>query len=193
MNLKKSNIGNKKIDPEKWVDRYGDYLYRFTLLRIGDPAVAQELVQESFLAALSAKKRFNGYSSEKTWLTGILKHKIVDFYRRKSKERAIENIESVANVDESYFDDRGRWRIGPAKWDVNPFKIYEQKEFMKLLNNCLSKLPKRLSAAFIFREIEGFSTKEICDILNISNTNCWVMLYRARMNLRRCMETEWLN
>jgi len=193
MNEKQSKADIKKIDPEKWVDQYGDYLFRFALTRIRNPSSAEELVQETFLGALIAKKKFNGYSSEKTWLTGILKHKIVDFYRKKSKEQAFEDIEFVADVDKSFFDDKGRWRIGPAKWAVNPVKTYEQKEFLKLLDSCLSELPRRLAAAFIFRDIDGFSTKEICAILNISNNNCWVMLYRARMHLRRCLETKWLN
>jgi RNA polymerase sigma-70 factor (ECF subfamily) len=103
-------------------------------------------------------------------------------------------LNTAANdpVDSS-FNDEGDWRIRPAKWAVDPMKLYEQKEFMDILYQCLGELPERQAEAFMMREIDGLSTEEICKVLNISATNSWVMLYRARMWLRRCLENSWLN
>ena len=85
----------------------------------------------------------------------------------------------------------GQWKVKPAKWADDPQKFYEEREFMKVLHSCLSELSSRLSSAFILREMIGESTEEICKVLNITATNLWVMLYRARMNLRRCLEINW--
>jgi len=195
----------KKIDeiktqidsPEDWVDQYGDFLYRFALSRVKDPSIAEDLVQETFLAALGARKNFQGRSSARTWLIAILKHKIVDHIRKRIREQTSDKVESMSDaavndpIDAS-FNDAGDWQIRPSKWTINPMKLYEQKEFMDVLYRCLGELPERQAEAFMMREIDGFSTDEICKVLNISATNSWVMLYRARMWLRRCLENKWL-
>ena len=181
------------LDPETWVDQYGDYLYRFALARIKDQAVAEDLVQETFLAALQGRKSFNGQSAVKTWLSAILKHKIVDYLRKKNREKAIDDIDTVTQTVEKFFHNNGSWKIPPSEWDDNPSKIYEQHEFMDTLFKCLSELPGRLSKVFMLREMEGLSNKEICNALQVSSTNSWVMLYRARAYLRRCLETFWFN
>jgi RNA polymerase sigma-70 factor (ECF subfamily) len=193
MNQKQSAPESHALDPEVWVDQHGDYLYRFALARIKDPSVAEDLVQETFLAALGARKNFENRSAVRTWLTAILKHKIVDYFRKYSKEQASEDIEAIGEAIDSLFDNTGQWKIKPGKWYVNPMKIYEQKEFLSILYECLAKLPERLANAFILREMEGLSTEEICKALKISATNSWVMLYRARMNLRGCLEMNWFN
>jgi RNA polymerase sigma-70 factor (ECF subfamily) len=180
-------------NPEDWVDRHGDYLYRFALSRIKDPVVAEDLVQETFLAALKSKEGFKGLSSARTWLIAILKHKLVDYFRKQSKEKPIEDVERIADAIDPLFDEKGGWKIRPQKWISNPMKLYEQREFFEILHRCLSELPKRLAEAFILREIEELSTEEICKVLNISATNSWVMLYRARMSLRGCLEKNWFD
>jgi len=198
MTKKRNEINSQIENPESWVDQYGDFLYRFTLSRIKDPSIAEDLVQETFLAALKARKNFQGRSTAKTWLIAILKHKIVDHIRKRVREQTSDKIESMhdtaANdpVDNS-FNDKGDWQIRPSKWAIDPMKLYEQKEFMDVLYHCLGELPKRQAEAFMMREIDGFSTEEICKVLNISATNSWVMLYRARMWLRQCLENNWLN
>ena len=198
MTKKRNQINSQIENPESWVDQYGDFLYRFTLSRIKDPSIAEDLVQETFLAALKARKNFQGRSTAKTWLIAILKHKIVDHIRKRVREQTSDKVESMhdtaANdpVDNS-FNDKGDWQIRPSKWAIDPMKLYEQKEFMDVLYHCLGELPKRQAEAFMMREIDGFSTEEICKVLNISATNSWVMLYRARMWLRRCLENNWLN
>ena len=198
MTKKRAVINSQIENPESWVDRYGDFLYRFTLSRIKDSSIAEDLVQETFLAALKARKNFQGRSSARTWLIAILKHKIVDHIRKQVREQTSDKVESIFNAAandpaDTSFNDEGDWRIRPSKWATDPMKLYEQKEFMDVLYHCLGELPKRQAEAFMMREIDGFSTEEICKVLNISATNSWVMLYRARMWLRQCLENNWLN
>jgi RNA polymerase sigma-70 factor (ECF subfamily) len=181
------------LKPDTWVDRYGDYLFRFALARVKDPGVAEDLVQETFLAALRGLQNFKRRSSGHTWLTAILKHKIVDYFRKKHRELVIEDIETVSETTDGFFKNSGNWKIRPGKWDVNPAKIFEQKEFMNVLLKCLAQLPERLAQAFMLREMEGLSTEELCKSMQISATNSWVMLYRARTYLRRCLEITWFN
>lgn len=182
-------------DPEAWVERYGDYLYRFTLIRVRDPNLAEELVQETLVAALQARERFAGTSSERSWLTGILKHKIVDHFRRRSREQPVEDIEPWTDALREPFDDAGHWRmlegVGPTEWGQDASQAVQQKEFQDVLQQCLAKLPARIAAAFTLREIEELKTREICKILAISPTNLWVMLHRARIQLRQCLELRW--
>lgn len=183
-------------DPESWVDQYGNFLYRFALSRVKDPSIAEDLVQETFLAALKAQRNFRGRSTARTWLIAILKHKIVDHIRKKVREQASDKAESLSDTsahdpDDYGFNDEGGWQIHPARWAVNPTKLYEQKEFIDILYRCLGELPERQAKAFMMREIDGLSTEEICKALRISATNSWVMLYRARMWLRQCLESKW--
>jgi RNA polymerase sigma-70 factor (ECF subfamily) len=198
MTKKRAEINSQIENPEGWVDQYGDFLYHFTLSRIKDPSIAEDLVQETFLAALKARKNFQGRSTARTWLIAILKHKIVDHIRKQVREHTSDKVESMLNTAandpvDSSFNDEGDWRIRPSKWAIDPMKLYEQKEFMDILYQCLGKLPQRQAEAFMMREIDGLSTEEICKVLNISATNSWVMLYRARMWLRQCLEKSWLS
>jgi RNA polymerase sigma-70 factor (TIGR02943 family) len=191
MNQENSSTENTALNPETWVDHYGDYLYCFAISRVRDPSVAEDLVQETFLAALNSIKSFASRSSPKTWLTGILKHKIVDYFRRKSREPTGDDVETAMKALEALFDEKGQWKIKPAEWTADPEKLYGQKEFMDVLNRCLSELSSRLAHIFILREMDGLKTDEICKVLSITATNCWVMLYRARMYLRQCLESNW--
>jgi len=197
MTKKRAEINSQIENPESWVDQYGDFLYHFTLSRIKDPSIAEDLVQETFLAALKARKNFQGRSTARTWLIAILKHKIVDHIRKQVREHTSDKVESMLNTAandpvDSSFNDEGDWRIRPSKWAIDPMKLYEQKEFMDILYQCLGELPERQAEAFMMREIDGLSTDEICKLLNISATNSWVILYRARMWLRRCLENSCL-
>jgi len=180
-------------DPEIWVDQYGDYLFRFALSRLRDRSAAEDLVQETFLAALHARENFKGRSSVTTWLTGILQHKIIDHLRKGSREQPVEDVEPFTPTLDDLFDEKGKWKIGPSKWNVSPMELYEQKEFWRILALCLLELSDRLAQIFALRELEELNTKEICKVFDISATNCWVMLYRARMLLRRCLEINWFS
>jgi RNA polymerase sigma-70 factor (ECF subfamily) len=179
-----------ELKPEAWVAQYGDILFRFALRRVNDTSLAEDLVQESMLAAMKGKDRFQGQSSEKTWLFAILKHKIIDHFRSKSHWATGIEAEDFAQANE-HFNDDGTWRIQPKHWDANPHQIFEQKEFSDAFYLCLSKMPQRLADAFVYKEIDGMDTEEIRKILNITTTNCGVMLYRARMSLRSCLEKDY--
>ena len=191
--MNETDSGKPIQDPDLWVDLYGDYLHRFAIARIKDPSVAEDLVQETFLAALRGLENFKNHSAARTWLTAILKHKIVDFLRKQNREHAVEDIEIASDSDDGFFKNDGHWKIKPGKWDINPDKIYEQREFLVILDRCLTDLPERLARAFVLREMEGYSTAELCKALGITATNSWVMLYRARLHLRNCLELKWFS
>jgi RNA polymerase sigma-70 factor (ECF subfamily) len=181
--------------PEFWVDQYGDGLYRFALARVKDPAAAEDLVQEALVAAIRSQGSFQGKSSRKTWLTAILKYKIVDHFRRRSREPPGEDLDRIDAYDTAHddlFNERGGWSLLPAKWSVDPGKIQRQREFLDVFYRCLGELPERLARIFMRREIDGAGTAEICQEMKITATNSWTMLYRARMGLRRCLEARWL-
>ena len=178
-------------DPATWVDRYGDYLYRYAFFKTGDRAIAEDLVQEAFVAALDSRKSFRSRSAVKTWLTAILRHKLMDYYRKKYRRQETPGADTMAATADPQFDGRGHWRVQPGSWLIDPAEHYAQKEFMVTFFQCVEKLPQRHARAFVMREIEGLSTKEICKQLSITTTNCWVMLHRARMALRECLELNW--
>jgi len=182
-------------NPETWVDEHGDYLYSYALLRLRHRELAEEIVQETFLAALKACRNFAGQSSERTWLVGILKHKIVDHFRRASREQPVADFDGAS--DDELFRKSGEWvdhwtvEGAPKEWKDDPSQLLEQKEFWEIFKRCLAKLPPRLAEAFTLREIDGLRSEEICEILAISPNNLWVMLHRARALLRRNLEVNW--
>jgi len=179
------------LDPSEWVDQHGDYLFRYAMLRLRDRSVAEDLVQETFLAALKSRGSFAGGSSEATWLVGILKHKIADHFRHQAREAPLEDNDLRDQPDSSPFDGSGHWTSGPTDWGGNPADLYREKKFLDQFTKCLAGLSPNRANAFTLREIEGADTGEICKVLNVNETNLWVILHRARMQLRRCLETHW--
>lgn len=179
-------------DPKEWLERHGDYLYRNALLRLRDPDAAEEVVQETFLAALTARGSFRGESSERTWMVGILKNKVIDHLRRRLREIPGGTAEELPCEREGLFDARGHWRagMGPSTWS-DPTAALEQREFWRVLQRCLDGLPPRLRSAFVLREVDDLSTDAICGALSVTATNLGVMLHRCRMQLRRCLEGQW--
>lgn len=179
------------VDPEEWVDKYGDKLYAYAFQVTKNPSVAEDLVQETFLAGLHNMKQYQGRSQECTWLFGILKHKIMDSFRKQArkKEDEVEDIEQI--IEATLYHDDGSWRVPPGKWDVNPLHAFERKEFVAVLQKCLEYLSAKVSKVYALREIMGCSSQEICDTLNIEPNNLWTRIYRARSSLRRCLEKHW--
>jgi RNA polymerase sigma-70 factor (TIGR02943 family) len=184
-------------DPDLWIDQHGDYLYKYALFRLRDPAIAEDAVQETLLAALKGYKKFAGRGSERTWLVGILKHKIIDYFRKSSRETPLDIDESQHFEHEEYFRDSGEWighwrpDLAPTDWNASPVDLVQRGEFMLVFQKCLGPLPDRVSQAFTLREIDGLESDEICQVLGITVNNLWVMLHRARMHLRRCIEVNW--
>jgi RNA polymerase sigma-70 factor (ECF subfamily) len=167
------------------------YLLRFARLHLRDAAAAEDAVQEALLAALAGQASFDGRANLRTWLTGILKHKIVDAIRRQAREPVVPAAadEEPGGIDE-LFSERGHWNERPAAWG-DPDGALEQAQFFRALEMCLERLPSRTARAFMLREHLGFETGEICKELDITPTHCWVLLYRARMSLRECLQQTW--
>ncbi|MHC4779019.1 MAG: sigma-70 family RNA polymerase sigma factor [Planctomycetota bacterium] len=178
-------------DPGTWVEQYGDDLYRYALVRVRNAEAAEELVQETFLAALKGHKSFSGRSTEKTWLIGILKHKIVDAFRRSTREKALGTSDDDDDSISALFDSGGHWKDKPLTWGGDPRGLLEQKEFREVLDQCMTGLPPRLARAFFLRQMEARDSEEIRKDLGISATNLGVMLHRARARLRDCLEKTW--
>ena len=178
-------------DPSGWVDRHGDGLYRYALLRLGDPDRAADLVQETFLHALRSAGSFDGRSSERTWLVGILKHKVVDQIRATARREAATTRLAAAARPEPEFDRSGHWRVGPASWAGDPGRAAETVEFWDAFRSCLAQLPPTLADAFLLRELDGLDSDEVQRRLGITPANLWARLHRARSSLRRCLEVHW--
>jgi RNA polymerase sigma-70 factor (TIGR02943 family) len=183
-------------DPERWVDLHGDYLFKYALARLRDPAKAEDAVQETFLAALKGGKSFQGRSAEKSWLVGILKNKVYDHFRKSSRETSFTDLEFYSDEEGGRFVadgiEAGAWihKLGPQEWP-NQGESLDNQVFWKTYRECSDKLPKNVAVVFNMREMDGVESKEICALLDISENNLWVMLHRARMALRRCLETNW--
>jgi RNA polymerase sigma-70 factor (TIGR02943 family) len=178
-------------DPERWVEKHGDYLFRYALLRLGNRDQAEEAVQDALLAALDAQERFAGRSSERTWLTAILKHKVVDRIGRLSRERQVILPADDDAASSDHFDAYGHWKREPARWPGDPERLLERKELRQILERCIAGLPERHREAFVLRQLDGLSSGDICKVMGISATNLWVILHRARLRLRGCMEDNW--
>lgn len=191
MDKSTSQNQNPATNPEQWVDLYGDYLFRFALGRLRNTQLAENMVQETFLAALGSRKKFSGRSLERTWMIGILKHKIIDHLRQKYRESPVTDLTSEDISIDQFFDQSEHLKKEPGNWHPDQRKILENKEFWKQLEECVSKLPAKVADVFTLREIDQLPGKKICQDLQISPTNLWVMLHRARMQLRQCLETNW--
>ena len=172
------------------------YLLRVAMLQLRDRDQAEDVVQETLLAALEGRDKFAGKSSIKTRLTGILRHQIVDAIRKKMREPALSRLGDEAEIDDLdvFFNDsdsgRDHWQTKPAEWR-NPERDLEQQQFLGIIDFCLEKLPPNTARVFMLREVMELQTDEICQELKITATNLWVILYRARMLLRQCLEQNW--
>lgn len=175
-------------------EEYRNYLLRYALMQLRDPVAAEDAVQETLLAALEGSARFSGTSSVKTWLTGILKHKIIDHVRRQSREQPLvtdaDAERNEAEMVDALFAADGHWRDAPAKWG-DPDRAFENRKFWEVFELCARMMPARMARVFAMREVLELPTEEICKELNITATNCWVLLHRARLSLRACLETKW--
>jgi RNA polymerase sigma-70 factor (ECF subfamily) len=180
-------------EPERWLEDHGSALYSFAILHTRDAHRAEDLIQETLLAALKSSKNFHGNSSVRTWLIGILKHKIMDEFRRQSREGPTSN--SADNVFEALekkqmaeaFTDTGRWNQQIAEWG-NPEQELFRSEFWIFIERCTAGLSPNMARLFILRDLWGLETEEVCKELGITPTNLWTTLHRARLSMRRCLE-----
>ena len=180
------------LNPEKWVELHADYLFNYAISRINDHNTAKDMVQETFFAGLKAQENFQGKASERTWLISILKRKIIDHYRK------INSAKGKAEVRMNFYTDgdrEGEWieeRV-PEAWTSNIEKQIENDELSEVLEYCIGNLPEKYSIVFRLKTIRKFDTEEICKELDITSSNLWVIIHRARTQLRRCMEDNWFN
>jgi RNA polymerase sigma-70 factor (ECF subfamily) len=184
-------------DPGRWLDEHGDYLFKYAVFRLRDDNAAEDAVQETFLAALKAYRQFEGRGSERTWLVGILKHKVIDHFRRIGREAPIGEEVDVGPEHREFFERTDEWNghwnkdRAPTEWHASPAELLERDDFWKVFGECLSPLPQRTASAFTMREVDGLKSEEICEILSVKANNLWVMLHRARLHLRNCLELNW--
>ncbi len=180
------------INPYQWIERYADYLYTYAVRRIEDVEKSKDLVQETFLAALESIKKFEGRCSEKTWLTSILRNKIFDIYRASAS--GLKNL-GLSEAYPQFFDQEdGHWKIEcrPKEFSIQEKDAIENKEFNLILQECLKKLPTLWIAAFKMKFIDEVNAKEICNELEVTPANYWVIIHRLKINLRACLQKNWL-
>jgi RNA polymerase sigma-70 factor (ECF subfamily) len=173
---------------DRWIDDHGDILYRFALARVRNSDVAEDLVQETLLAALQGTYRESGPTAERKWMIGILKHKIVDYFRRTAREPLREFADSHS-ADEDFLPD-GHWKPAMAAiggWPEKPDGLLERKQFWEVFAACLENLPPRAAQVFTLREMDEVETEELCRLFRLTPTNLGVILHRARKQLRNCL------
>ncbi len=189
----RANSHREDLDPSNWVGKFGDALYRFAYFRVNNEAQAEDLVQDTFLAALKSVDRFRGGATVKTWLTGILKNKIIDHYRKSGRTQSFGDLTAFYDREfVSLFLINGHWKVEealtPSEQNPEQHMNLDRKDFWHQLERCLAKVPEKIRQVYTLREIDGFSSEEICGRLNISRQNLWTILHRARMALRLCLE-----
>jgi len=180
------------LDPNKWVDLHSNYMYNYTITRVNNHELAKDLVQETFFSALKAMENFKGKASERTWLISILKRKIIDQYRKSNSKKG------KAEVRMSFYEDgenKGKWieERAPSNWSETADAAIENTELKSALDLCIDNLPEKYRMVFLLKTVENYETEEICNELEISSSNLWVIIHRARVQLRTCLEGNWFN
>ena len=182
-------------NPQNWVSAHADYLYSFAITRLNDPELARDLVQETFLGALEKLSSFQGRSTERTWLTAILKYKIIDIYRKRSSGKGTLQPSLDQGTEDVYFNsDDGHWKEAqhPKPFGLDDYDPLMNKEFNQILQKCLAKLPALWLSIFSMKHIDDMGTDFICTELNVSASNYWVIIHRAKVNLRACLQKNWI-
>lgn len=182
---------------EFWVESYSDSLYSWALYKTSEKETAEDLVQETFIAAFQSIERFKGESNPKTWLFAILNNKIKDYHRKRfqspivNEEGHSERAENI--LFDTLFDSNDQWRKEqrPYEWPLREENILDNIEFNKVLQDCMEKLPKPWFSAVHLKYLEERKGGLICQELNISPTNFWQILHRAKLQLRKCIELNW--
>ncbi len=183
-------MSTKTLDPNKWIDRYADYLFNYTIVRVKDRETAEDLVQETFFAGLKSMENFKGEASERTWLISILKRKIIDYYRKINSKKGQAEVHMNYSSDS---DSEGDWleeRVADV-FDKNAEDEMQNEELGLAIEECIDKLPEKQALIFRRKTIQGYDTETICNELNITPSNLWVIIHRARTALAGCLEQNW--
>lgn len=187
------------LDPQNWVKNYGDYLFSIAMLKTNNEVVSQDLVQDTFLAALKAKETFKNESSEKTWLISILKNKVIDYYRKSDvlKDTSEYLVATEESFIHSFFEERtlskAHWQNSksPVEWNIMESEKVFSNEFQKIIEYCINKMPPKFVPLFVMKYIDEIKSSEICKELEISSSNYWIMIHRAKLLMRACIEKNW--
>jgi RNA polymerase sigma-70 factor (TIGR02943 family) len=179
-----------ELNPENWVDLYSDYLFNYTISRVNDSEIAKDLVQETFLAGLGALKNFKGEAHERTWLIAILKRKIIDYYRKINSNKGKAEVRIQYNSDD---DNEGDWLETHVAdpFDKTAEDEFENQELGAAIYSCLSQLNSKQADVFKMKTILEMETEDICNELNITTSNFWVLIHRARTAMAECLEKHW--
>ena len=188
-----AKISLNAVNPEIWVKEYRGSLFKYALSRLRDFDLAEENIQETFLAALQSRIHFQGLASEKTWLISILKRKIYDHFQRVSRDKQFNLTSLMEFITYDVFNSKRMPAVRSSIWFFDPSRAYEQKEFLKIIKHALSELPDRLAQVFILREVIELSSQEICEFMDISICNLYVMVHRARKRLKYDLQLKWLH
>jgi len=183
-------MSNHIIDPNKWIDSYSDYLYNYTISRVNNRDIAQDLVQDTFLAGLKSMKNFKGEASERTWLISILKRKIIDHYRKINSKKGKAEVRMTYNSDTETEGDWLEERVADP-FDKTAEDTLENTELGIAIHNCIGKLPEKQSQVFKMKTLLNYETEAICNELDITASNLWVIIHRARTAMVACMEKNW--
>lgn len=174
-----------EVDATKWVDSYGDALFAFAVSRLRDRNLAEEAVQETFLSALKSIDQFRQTGTEGAWLMGILKRKVIDQARSQAKQPATLGNDPVVSA---LFDKRGNWSKSAKANGSMRLDSIERDEFKVVFHECLEKLPPTQASTFWLREVQQENAEDVCKALEISTSNLWVLMHRARLALAECMK-----
>ncbi|WP_452221658.1 sigma-70 family RNA polymerase sigma factor [Lacinutrix salivirga] len=178
------------INPNKWIDLYSNYLFNYTISRVSDREMAQDIVQDTFFAGLKSMKNFKGEASERTWLISILKRKIIDYYRKSNSNKGKAEVRMTYNSDSETEGDWLEERVADP-FDKSAQDTLENEELGEAIYNCLDKLPEKQAKVFEMKTILNYDTETICNELNITASNLWVIIHRARTAMAGCLEKNW--
>lgn len=178
------------MDPEQWVAAHADALFHYAVGRLPDRADAEDAVQETFLAALRSQHSFRGDSAERTWLTAILKHKVVDTLRRSARRGPSTPVDD-SDAEAEMFRSNGRWRCPPANFAVDEQDLLDRSEFWQHFESCVGLLPAKQARALMLHYVDGNDPSATCRQLGVTQNNLWVLLHRARLHLRANLEANW--
>lgn len=182
---------HQRFQTSEWVDLYGDYLYRYAMMRLKDSQLAEDMVQETFLAALKNLHQFDGRVEVKFWLRGILRNKVVDHIRKSIRRNEVLDQGDDEFVGSLLFKTSGIPTRNPKPWAFNADDAFAQEEFWDAFRACIEKLKEPAKQAFTLKMVEEVSTEEICKELDIEPNYLWVLLHRARGQLKSCLEHNW--
>ena len=176
----------------KCINEYAGILLSYTAARVNDTGIAEDIVQETFISAWKNREGFKGEASEKNWLFSICKNKIIDHYRKKART-PVQYAEADTTAD--FFDKNEHWtkENGPKEWGIDYNQTIEKKEFYSILEFCKQKLQELQQKVFVLKYLEELDSDEICKLLDISSSNYWVLIHRAKLQLRSCLDKKWIN